>query len=336
MESFLPENKDDERDDYHSSQNDDEIANDLLFESLPSDEEWNLEKGSNEEDTGFASSSSTSSSSSASSSITADVNTANTTNSQDIFSIFFSSSASPSCPPYPISTYFSEEPLGDDVNLRPLKKRRHRNRPREHLFPRILKHDTRRLLPQMYFNAMNSGDKTLYQRFLSDFCVGSCCVMDNLDDSSLCPILKEMKPLTVRGLDNVSNILTKRIFSLPDFVCRVEKSWVRHQLNTPGSALIAKVRMQGTLPRHHLIDMPKTPYGLPYFIVDALKMTGRLPKFMKRLDDHATDDEQNKQDGIAPFYDSVIEAYSIFHVDNDNRIYRFELHGRLQVHPVSM
>eukprot|EP00981_Chlorochromonas_danica_P004007 scaffold760_cov178-Ochromonas_danica.AAC.9 len=240
----------------------------------------------------------------------------------------------PSSSSYFYPFYFSEEPLGDDVNLQPFKKGRKRIRRRIHLLPRILKNDIRRLLPQMYVNTVNSGDMTLYQRFLSEFCVGSCCMIDNLDDSSVCQTLKEMKPLTVRGLDNVSNILTKRIFSFPDVVSHIEKSWIRHQLDKPGSAVITKVKTQGTFSKENLVEMPKTVYGLPFFVIDTLRLAGQLPMFIRRLD--GVTDGQNKQDANAPFYDVLMKSHLVFHVDNDNRIYRLELHGRLEVHPVSI
>eukprot|EP00981_Chlorochromonas_danica_P000487 scaffold98_cov248-Ochromonas_danica.AAC.28 len=331
MESLLDcslENKGD--DDYdHSNHNYDEmVLDDLLLEFLPSDDEWPLGMTFNEVDACFALSSS-------SSTTIHTVNTNNNSTSLESLSIpfsvssSFSSSSSSSflCPSS--SSDFSEEPLGDDVNLQPVKKRRKRNRPRANLFPRIFKNDIRRILPQMYFNTVNSGDMALYQRFLSEFCVGSCCMMDNLDDSCICQTLKAMKPLTIRGLDNVTNILSKRIGSFPDIVSHIEKSWIRHQLNTPGSAVIAKVKVQGTLSREHLVEMPSTVCRLPFFIVDALSMAGQLPMFMRKLD--GATDRQYIQGCMVSFFDVLIEAEVVFHVDNDNRIYRLEFHGRLHV-----
>lgn len=221
---------------------------------------------------------------------------------------------------YPsFSAYFSEEPIGDDINLQP-KKRRKRNRPRAHPFPRIVKTDIRRTLHRMYCNTVNSGDTTLFQQFLSEFCVGSCCLMKNLDDRGMYRPSSD-KLLTIRGLNNVTNFLTNRIFSFPDIVTRIEKSWIRHQLDTPGSAVVAKVNIRSTVLKEHPVDASQAVYRLPSFIADALGITG---------------DEQYVPGGIASRYDLLLEAYSIFHLDNDNRIYRLEFHGRLQALAVSI
>eukprot|EP00981_Chlorochromonas_danica_P004009 scaffold760_cov178-Ochromonas_danica.AAC.11 len=324
MESLLDDSRrgnwDDELDKSHSEHN----CRELLLDDLI-DDEWPLGIAFNEEDTCFASSSTTTTSTPIIHAVKID--TSINHKSLPVSSVSLSS-------PYPtFCSNFSEEPLGDDVNLRPIKKRK-RERPRVHLLPHIVKHDIRRLLPQMYINTINSGDTTLYQRFLSKFCVGSCCMIDNMDDSSICQALKEMKPLTVRGLDNVKTIMTKRLFSCSDTVTRVEQSWIRHQLDTPGSTVIAKVELRATFPTEHLVEVPLIPFRLPHFMVDTLRLTGQLPMFIKRLD--GATDGQNKQDVNAPFYDVFMKSHFVFHVDNDNRIYRLECHGRLQVHPTSI
>eukprot|EP00981_Chlorochromonas_danica_P015269 scaffold11486_cov170-Ochromonas_danica.AAC.1 len=49
--------------------------------------------------------------------------------------------------------------------------------------------------------------------------------------------------------------LAMRVASFPDLVANMEKSWIRQQLNTPGSAIIAKINLRGTLPKDSLVEM---------------------------------------------------------------------------------
>lgn len=222
---------------------------------------------------------------------------------------------------------FVDEPVGSDVNLRLTKKRRKRYRRNENPFPRILKRDLRRLLHGMYFNVVNSGDMTLYRQLLRDICADSCCLVDNLDDRCMSPGLQTVKPIKIRNLTNVADILSKRLSSLPDLVGHLEKSFIRHQLNTPGCLLMAKTRFQGTFPNNKLLRLTlengEQRY-LPYFMVDALNISGRFDAFVG-----GGDVRIEALDDMTFWHIVEIDAWMIFHLDNDNRIYRIEFHGQI-------
>lgn len=224
-------------------------------------------------------------------------------------------------------------PVGPDVNLHPVKKRRKRNRPSYSPFPRIWKNDIRRMLPIMYINAVNGG-ADLYQQFLHDFCVGSCSIIDNLDDTSICQALRSVKPLAIQGLDNVMGIMGMRVSSFPDLVASMERSWIRHQLNTPGSAVIAKINLRGTLPKDCLVEIAtvkdKAVYRLPAFIVEELKVSGQLQAF-----EMSADALTHGMTELALQYNVRIDVCMVFLLDNDNRIYRVELHGQFSVQSAS-
>lgn len=237
-------------------------------------------------------------------------------------SVSSSSSSSP-----PSFQLFVDEPVGSDVNLQPVKRRRKRYRRNENPFPRILKRDVRRLLHAMYFNVVNSGNMVLYRQFLRDVCVDSCCLVDNLDDRCMSSALQTVKPITIRNLANVADILSKRLSSLPDLVGHLDKSVIRHQLNTPGCLLVAKSRFQGTFPNNKLLRLTLedgVQRYLPYFVVDALKISGRFDAFVG-----GGDVKVEALDDMTFWHIVEIDAWMIFHLDNDNRIYRIEFHGRV-------
>lgn len=219
-----------------------------------------------------------------------------------------------------------DQPIDSDVNLQPIKKRRKRNRPTAHPFPRILKSDVRRKLPLMYINAVNSGDIGLIESFFRAFCVGSCSLVDNLDDTSICEALRTVKPLTVRGLNKVADVLTKRIASIPDIAVRIEHSWIQHRLNAPGSVVISKVLIKGTLLDNHMVEIPVKgfpSYRLPFFVVESLKAAGQLEALT-----HGAMVLSPGSVGVSVRCHRLeISGWAAFYLDNDNRIYRLEIRG---------
>eukprot|EP00981_Chlorochromonas_danica_P009829 scaffold2831_cov249-Ochromonas_danica.AAC.30 len=221
-----------------------------------------------------------------------------------------------------------DEPVGSEVNLQPVKKRRKKYRQNESLFPRILKSDLRRMIHTMYFNVVNSGDMGLYRQFLYDFCVDSCCLLDNVDDRSISLVLQTVKPIKIQNLTNIADIMCKRLGSLPDLVGHLDRSFIRRQLNTPGCLLIAKSRYKGSFPSSKVVRLSLQngeQHELPYFVVDALKSSGRFDTFVGGC----SDVEIETLDGAMYWYTVETETWMIFHLDNDNRIYRIEFHGHL-------
>lgn len=245
----------------------------------------------------------------------------------DDSSFALSSSTSFSSSSMPSFNLLKDEPVGSDVNLQPVKKRRRKYRQKEHPFPRIMKTDFRRIIHTMYFNVVNSGDMGLYRQFLYDFCVESCCLLDNLDDRSMSLALQTVKPIKIQNLTNIADIMCKRLGSLPDLVSHLDKSFIRHQLNTPGCLLIAKSRYKGSFPSSKLVRLTLKngeQHELPYFVVDALKSSGRFDTFVG-----GSEVEIEAFDGTMYWHTVETETWMVFHLDNDNRIYRIEFHGHL-------
>eukprot|EP01039_Chlorochromonas_danica_P008698 gene8698-biopygen4419 len=177
----------------------------------------------------------------------------------------------------------------------------------------------------MYFNVLNSADMSLYRQFFQDFCMGSCSMIDNVDDSFLSQAPREVKPLTIRGLPSVIDVLAKRIGSIPDIVGCLEKSWIQHKLNAPGSAIISKVSFRGTILKEHLVELPMkgSTYQLPFFTLEALKAADQLQAFLGE-----TDVQTRRLTGFVETHQVYMDGWMILRLDNDQRIYRIEMYGR--------
>lgn len=213
-----------------------------------------------------------------------------------------------------------EDDIGDDVNLSPLPRRRRRRRRCVSLFPRILKRDVRRLFPSMYINAMNSRQCETINDFLSTFCVKSCKIIDGCNYAYFCDSLANLcRPITINGLPNFLSLMNLKMSSLPDGIVQLKDSYIQQQLHTPGSKVLMKVRVQGTLIRQALLnlrDENNNKLVVPRLIYQILEVAGRLPSCFA----------ESAQDSGEVMSNISLDVHLtvVFFFDNDHRIYRIE------------
>eukprot|EP00981_Chlorochromonas_danica_P011577 scaffold4103_cov248-Ochromonas_danica.AAC.14 len=219
-----------------------------------------------------------------------------------------------------VTSIDEEDDIGDDVNLNPPPRRRRLRRRCANPFPRILKRDIRRLFPSMYINVINSRECETINDFLSTFCVKSCKIIDGCNYAYFCDSLANLfGPITIHGLASFMSLMGLKMSSLPDGVVQLEDSYIQHQLHTPGSKVLMKVRVQGTLIRQALLNLRDENNNMlvvPRLIYQILEVAGRLPSCFA---------ESAQVSGEVLSNISLdIHVTVVFFFDNDHRIYRIE------------
>lgn len=238
-----------------------------------------------------------------------------------------------------------EQQIGDDVNLAPLPKRRRRARISE--FPRILKRDVRREYSRLFVDAINSADEMAVQTFCESFCVQSVRMVTYacLSNKGLQYALDKQcsaSKFALRSVNGVSTMIERIIGDMgrsPDMTCQIRDVEIRQRLNTPGSKLVIRARVQGTRISESLVEI--SPKDQPMYTIPSLwyhrLLTGKLPEGYPSVDA-----ELNNANDIQTVFQTIetqlskyklhFSPYQIdfcaklsFFLDNDHRIYRFEL-----------
>eukprot|EP01039_Chlorochromonas_danica_P002307 gene2307-2528_t len=188
--------------------------------------------------------------------------------------------------------------------------------------PRVIKRDIRRMLFTMFANVGNAADPDLTAKFLEQFALPSCSLLDNIQTKSHSLVLAGVKPILVNGLPTIQAFFSKRVGRCPDYSFTVDRCWISQEKDRPGSRVYAQIRVCGTIMSEdwcQVVDKHKTVHILPSFVAEGLRVVGQL-----KLVTGGTDHYEKIP---ATTVMSCVEGYSVFHLDNQHRIYHIEHHG---------
>lgn len=134
--------------------------------------------------------------------------------------------------------------LGEKLAVKKKRYRPNKKRYRVSLFPRVVKRDIRRFLPQMLTNVMNAADPLLMRSFFTTFALPSFGMTGPTETNILNEVVK--KPPN-GDMDSLVMNLTVEQDLLPDLAVSLDGAGIRQFLNRKDeSHVVCRITLMGT------------------------------------------------------------------------------------------
>lgn len=146
--------------------------------------------------------------------------------------------------PYLVLLFSVSSEVGKTLAVKKKRYRPNKKRYRVSLFPRVVKRDIRRFLPQMLANVMNAADPLLMRSFFSTFALPSFAMMGPTETNVLNDVVK--KP-PHGDMDSVVMNFAVEQDLLPDLAISLDGAGIRQFLNRKDeSHVVCRLTLMGT------------------------------------------------------------------------------------------